>query len=205
MEVMWATVSAVDHDGDVPIRRIIGITGCPGAGKSTFAAQLVAEHADTSVVLPMDGFHFAQRELIRLGRADRKGAPDTFDVGGYVALLQRLRRDPAGTVYAPAFDRRLEEPIANAIGIEPHHTTIVTEGNYLLLPDEGWEHVRPLLDEVWFVDIDDEIRRQRLIARHIAHGRTPTAAASWVESVDEPNAQLILATRSTATRTVPSG
>lgn len=205
MEVMRATVSAVDHDGDVPIRRIIGITGCPGAGKSTLAAQFVAEHADTSVVLPMDGFHLAQRELLRLGRSDRKGAPDTFDVGGYVALLERLRSGPVGTVYAPAFDRQLEEPIANSIGIEPHHTTIVTEGNYLLLSDGGWEHVRPLLDEVWFVDIDDHLRRQRLIARHIAHGRTPAAAASWVDSVDEPNATLILATRAAATRAVPSG
>ena len=80
----------------------------------------------------MDGFHLAGRELIRLGRWQRKGAPDTFDVDGYVSLLTRIRSDPDQTVYAPRFDREIEEPIANAIAIEPRHTTVITEGNYLL-------------------------------------------------------------------------
>ena len=179
-------------------RKIIGITGPPGSGKSTLAAGLAAEHPDTHVVVPMDGFHLANRELVRLGRSRRKGAPDTFDVEGYVTLLRRLRDLPDHTVYAPKFDRDLEEPIANAIAVEPRHTTIITEGNYLLHDDGGWEQVRPQLDECWYVDCEYSARIVRLISRHIEHGRTGPQAAAWVHDVDEPNARLIRTARQTA-------
>ena len=139
----------------------------------------------------MDGFHLAQRELIRIGRADRKGAPDTFDVDGYVALLRRIRDEADTTVYAPRFDRHIEEPIANAIAVEPRHTTVVTEGNYLLHDRDGWAHVRPLLDECWYVECDDTTRIERLVARHVEHGRSDEEAAAWAHAVDEPNARLI--------------
>ncbi len=182
-------------------RRIIGITGCPGAGKSTVAARLAAD-PDTYVVVPMDGFHLAQAELVRLGRAERKGAPDTFDVHGYVALLERIRSEREHTIFAPAFDRHLEEPIAGAIAIDPHHTTVVTEGNYLLHDRDGWERIRPLLDECWFVDVDDVVRISRLVARHVEHGRSDAEAAAWVRDVDEPNARLIRGTRGRADRVV---
>jgi len=176
----------------VGARRIVGIAGCPGAGKSTLAAGLVAEHPETHVLVPMDGFHLANEQLRRLGRADRKGAPDTFDVDGYVVLLERLRgADHDETVYAPRFDRRLEASIANAVAVLPQHTTVITEGNYLLHDQDGWERVRPLLDECWYVDCNYPARIVRLIARHIAHGRSATATADWVRTVDEPNARLI--------------
>ncbi len=190
---------------DIPVdgaaagaRKVIGITGPPGAGKSTLAAGLAAEHPDTHVVVPMDGFHLAQRELIRLGRWQHKGAPDTFDVDGYVALLGRLRREPGHCMYAPKFDRSIEEPIANAIAVEPRHTTIITEGNYLLHDEDGWERVRPLLDECWYVDCEYSARIVRLIARHIEHGRTGPQAAAWVHDVDEPNTRLIRSNREAA-------
>ncbi len=179
-------------------RRVLGIVGCPGSGKSTLAAGLAAEHPETSVVVPMDGFHLAQRELFRLGRMNRKGAPDTFDLFGYLALLERIRTSRDQIVYAPRFDRHTEEPIANAIAIEPRHTTIITEGNYLLHSGEGWERVRPLLDECWYVDCEYSARIVRLIARHIEHGRTGAQAAAWVHDVDEPNSRIIRAGLETA-------
>jgi len=175
----------------VSSRRIVGIAGCPGSGKSTLAAGLVAEHPDTHVLVPMDGFHLADEQLRRLGRSDRKGAPDTFDVDGYVAMLERLRVDDGGTVYAPRFERRIEESIANAIAVEGHHRTVITEGNYLLHDAGGWERVRPLLDECWYVDCSSPTRIARLIARHIEHGRSGAAAVDWVRDVDEPNARII--------------
>lgn len=184
---------------------MIGIVGPPGAGKSTLAAQLAAPHPDSHIVVPMDGFHLAQRQLLRLGRSARKGAPDTFDVDGYVALLARIRGDHERVVYAPFFDRSIEEPIANAIAIEPRHTTVITEGNYLLHTDGGWEQVRPLLDECWYVECDESVRVERLIARHVEHGRARSDAAAWVSAVDQPNAQLIEATRQLADRVVRIG
>ncbi len=183
------------------MRRLIGITGAPGAGKSTYAARLAEQLSPAAIVVPMDGFHLAGRELERLGRADRKGAPDTFDVDGYVDLLDRLRR-ATSTVYAPEFRRDLEEPIAGAIAVESHHTTVITEGNYLLLDGGGWERVRPLLTECWYVECDEDQRITRLVERHVAHGRSPDAARRWVEHTDEPNARLIEATRPRADRVV---
>ena len=151
----------------------------------------------------MDGFHLADVQLDRLGRGDRKGAPDTFDVDGYVAALRRLHDEPDRTLFAPGFERDLEQPLAAAIAIPPSARLVVTEGNYLLLPDSGWERVRPLLTEVWFTEVDDDVRRARLVRRHEQFGKSPETARAWVEQVDEPNAELVAATRASADLVVP--
>ena len=180
-------------------RALLGLVGPPGAGKSTLAAALQAEFADVSQVVPMDGFHLANIELERLARRDRKGAPDTFDSAGYVALLRRLLVQPDDEiVYAPEFRREIEEPIANAIPIHSRTQLIITEGNYLLLDEGPWAQVKELLDEVWYVDIDDEVRLHRLTRRHEQFGRSAAAAAAWVAGTDEPNARLIEASRARA-------
>ncbi|MDP9393986.1 MAG: nucleoside/nucleotide kinase family protein [Actinomycetota bacterium] len=176
-------------------RRLIGLAGPPGSGKSTLAERLVAELAPAAVVVPMDGFHLADVELRRLGRRDRKGAPDTFDAGGYVALLRRLRSADEDVVYAPRFDRSLEEPIAGALGVHRDVPLVVTEGNYLLLETGAWAGVRPLLDEVWYVEPDDDVRRERLVARHVAFGKAEDEARAWALGTDERNATVIAAGR----------
>jgi pantothenate kinase len=170
-------------------RRILGIAGKPGGGKSTVARAVVAQLGERARLVPMDGFHLAQSELVRLGRRDRMGAPDTFDASGYASLLQRLR-GPEPVVYAPEFRRELEEPIAGAIAVPRETPLVVTEGNYLLL----WPEIRPLLDECWYVDTDEELRVQRLIQRHIQFGKTPDYARAWVMRSDERNAELVAAT-----------
>ena len=183
-------------------RRILGLTGAPGAGKSALAEALVAALAPDALLVPMDGFHLAQAELVRLGRQDRKGAPDTFDAAGYVALLRRLREPAEALVYAPQFRRELEEPIAGAIAVPRRAPLIVTEGNYLLLEDEPWGALSDLLDEVWYLDPGEELRRERLIARHVAHGKPPDAAAAWSLGTDQRNADLIELTRARADRII---
>ena len=171
-------------------RVILGITGPPGAGK-TRLAESVASSFDDAVQIPMDGFHLADPELERLGRRDRKGAIDTFDAYGYLDVLQRIRAQAGETVYAPAFDRHIEQPIAGSIAVPPQMTLVVTEGNYLLDDEPPWPSVRKLLSEVWFVDIPREERLRRLVARHIQFGKSPEQAEAWVRDVDEPNAERI--------------
>lgn len=189
-------------------RKLLGLVGAPGAGKSTLAAALLrAVGAERAQVVPMDGFHLANVELQRLGRADRKGAPDTFDSAGYVALLQRLRaqRPDGDIVYAPEFRREIEEPVAGAIAVLPSTQLVITEGNYLLHDVGPWAGAAAMLDEVWYVDIDDALREERLVQRHQQFGRSVEEARAWVASTDAPNARLISATRVRAQHVLPWG
>lgn len=179
-------------------RVLLGITGAPGGGKSTLARCLAAEVGESAVVVPMDGFHLHDDELARQGLSQRKGAPETFDVAGYVALLGRLRAETSTVVYAPEFDRSRELSVSGAIAVRPSHRLVVTEGNYLLLDAPGWREVRPLLEEVWFVDADDAVRRPRLVQRHVDHGKPPEVARRWEQTSDQPNAVLVARTRESA-------
>lgn len=179
-------------------RRLIGIVGKPGSGKSALAHALVDALGADAELLPMDGFHLSNAVLQDLGIADRKGAPHTFDVHGYVALLKRIRSEQNRPIYYPIFDRAIEESIAAQGVIKPTTQLVITEGNYLLLDTGGWEGVRPLLDEIWFVDVDDERRLVGLIARHVRYGRSREAAEAWARGTDELNAQLVMETRERA-------
>jgi pantothenate kinase len=179
-------------------RVIIGLTGSPAAGKSTLAEQLVARLGrelgpDQVAHVPMDGYHLADAALERLGLRDRKGAPATFDAHGYIALLRRLRENTDPVIYAPGFDREIEQPIAGSIAVPRSARVIVTEGNYLLL-DGAWTGARALVDEVWYCRPDENVRLERLLARHVRFGKTPDEAVAWMASTDAPNAAAIAAT-----------
>ena len=178
-----------------PGRRILGLTGTPGSGKSRLAGEIVDALGDDAVLVPMDGFHLAEAELKRLGSHDRKGAFDTFDAGGFVALLRRLRESTEPAVYAPTFRRDLEEAIAGAICVPRNVPLVVTEGNYLLSPDGAWSAVRGLLDEVWYLEPDDDDRMDRLINRHVEFGRDVETANARARGNDQRNAELIVATK----------
>jgi pantothenate kinase len=177
----------VDLPDVPPGIRLLGITGAPGVGKTTVAVALARDLQ--GAVVPMDGFHYADVELVRRGLLARKGAPETFDAEGYAALLARVRvREPA--VVAPMFERDLEQPIAGALAV-PAIGTVVTEGNYLLLDEPRWHAVRRQLDAVWHLRIDDDVRRARLVARHVEFGKTLDEARAWVARVDDANAALV--------------
>jgi pantothenate kinase len=173
--------------GRVP-GRLLGLTGAPGVGKSTLAARLAEEWG--AVVVPMDGFHCADVELRRRGLLERKGVPDSFDAEGLAALLRRVR-DREELVLAPAFERDLEQPLAGALPVPGSAPLVIVEGNYLLLDEPRWAAVRALLDGVWHLRLPQDVRRRRLLARHVAFGKDPAAAEAWVSRVDDPNAVLV--------------
>jgi pantothenate kinase len=181
-------------------RVLLGITGAPGSGKSTLAQALppaLERRGVRAVLVGMDGFHIAHRALAELGLLEVKGAPHTFDVAGYVALLRRLRDPTEGLVWAPEFRRDIEDAVQASVPVAPEVRLVVTEGNYLLL-DGPWRPVRELLDEVWFVEVPERLRHQRLAARHALFGRTPAQAWERTLGSDERNALTVAATRDRA-------
>ncbi len=185
-------------------RRVLGISGAPGAGKTTLVlAVLAAAAGDPRLAgrvahVPMDGYHLPNAELDRLGRRNRKGAPDTFDVQAYAATLATARALPRTALWAPSFDHGVGEPAPDSIEVPEDADLVLTEGNYLLLPDGGWPAVRDQLDEVWFCDLGADQRRSRLIDRHVLTGREVDDAEAWVVRSDEANARLVVGGRDEA-------
>ncbi|WP_209560183.1 nucleoside/nucleotide kinase family protein [Frigoribacterium sp. PvP032] len=180
-------------------RVVVGLAGEPGSGKSTTATALreaLVAAGTSAVVVPMDGFHLAGSTLARLGRLDRKGAVDTFDAAGWLALLRRVRRaEPDETVWAPDYVRGLEEAVAGSIEVAPDVEVVVVEGNYLLVDDEPWRSARAELDLAWWVEVPQAERLRRLVARHVRHGMAEEAALAWATGPDERSAALVRATR----------
>ena len=180
------------EDG-APARLVVGLVGAPGSGKSTIAADLEAKLKDADIfagLIAMDGFHLSDTVLDELGRHDRKGAPDTFDVEGYLATLDRVRADGAKQVLVPIYRRDLHEPVA-AGGIVAGPGVVVTEGNYLALETRGWGAVRERIDLLIHIDVPEEVLVPRLINRHEDFGKNALDAGHWVRTVDLPNARLI--------------
>ena len=178
-------------------RAVVGITGAPGAGKSTLAAELETALRRRGLLagsVPMDGFHFSNAVLDELGRHQRKGAPDTFDVDGYLAILDRVRQAaPEGEpreVLAPVYRRDLHEPVAAGTRVAGRGI-VVTEGNYLALNSLGWEGARERIDLLIMVEVDEAELIRRLVARHMSFGRDRADAGHWVRAVDLPNARLV--------------
>lgn len=191
--------SALLRDGR---RVVLGIVGAPASGKSTVAEALVARMGARAALVGMDGWHLAHTELERLGRVERKGAADTFDAAGFVALLRRVREDDGTVVYAPEFRREIEDPIGSAVPVGPGARLVVVEGNYLAHDEPPWDEVLPLLDACWFVDVDEDLRIERLVARHVHFGRTEEEARERSLGSDQRNAEVIAGTAARATRVI---
>lgn len=184
-------------------RTMIGIVGKPGAGKSTVVTEIQKQFsAEEVAIIPMDGYHLSNEELIKLGRRERKGAPDTFDVEGFISLITRVRNEIDKDHTFPIFHREIEASKADEGIVLRNTKVIVIEGNYLFSEEHNWSEVFPLLDQSWFIEIDDEIRMQRLITRHIKYGKTPQEAEEWSRGSDEENAKFIAKTASRAERII---
>jgi pantothenate kinase len=178
-------------------RLVAAVAGAPGSGKSTLAEKLVAEietrRPGMAAILPMDGYHYDDVLLDRMGRRARKGAPDTFDVGGYRHMLQRLRADNEAAVAVPVFDRDIEIARAGSRLIPHEARIIVTEGNYLLLRDPPWSELQPLFDVTVFIDVPEDVLRERLAARWQGYGMNAEAIRAKLEENDLPNGRRVIA------------
>ena len=205
-EISQLISSLIERAETTGARQLLGIVGAPGTGKSTVAEHVVGLLPPGSgVIVPMDGFHLANTILDGTPLGDRKGAIDTFDADGYVSLLERIRRGTEDVVYAPAYRRGLEEPIAASIAVPATTRFVITEGNYLLAPHPPWDRIPELLDETWFVDVPQDVRIRRLVARHEQFGMSHADAVAWANGTDEVNARFVESTKRRADRTVQWG
>lgn len=191
-------------------RFLLGITGIPGAGKSTLANSLMKNineilHKEIAIVVPMDGFHYHNDILVTKGLLAVKGSFKTFDSEKFVALIKKIASEKVEKIYCPAYDRNLHNPVDDSILIESKHKIIIVEGNYLLLDTCPWKELVDLFDESWFIDTPQAISKERLINRHIVTGRSASEAFHKVNSTDTPNAELILQTRYRANKIIMVG
>jgi pantothenate kinase len=175
-------------------RRIVAIAGAPGSGKSTFSEALqsaISERVDCEI-LPMDGFHFDDYVLNARGDRPRKGAPHTFDVGGFSATLDRLALDDGSEVAVPVFDRAIEIARAGARIIGPAKRLILTEGNYLLLKQPEWAKLANRFDLTIFLQVPEAVLERRLRARWNGYGLSADEIGHKLEGNDLPNARLVV-------------
>ncbi len=186
LEALARKIGAVAYTGK---RRIVALAGPPASGKSTLAETL-ERNDSTMQVVPMDGFHLDNALLIERGLLSRKGAPETFDVAGFIHLIRRLKTED--DVVFPRFDRSLDMSIAGAGIIRPETTTILVEGNYLMLDQPVWRDLRQIWDLSVGIDVSLQVLEQRLLQRWIDHGYTPRDAQAKAEGNDLPNAKLVL-------------
>lgn len=178
-------------------RVIAALAGAPGSGKSTVAERLCdllnSGQPGGAAVLPMDGYHYDDLHLVPAGLRPRKGAPETFDVGGLYHTLKRLRARDEDFVAVPVFDRDIEIARAGARMIRADVPVIVAEGNYLLLGPEPWARLRPMFDVAVLVDVPEAVLRERLTARWRHYDLTPAEIAWKLDGNDLPNGRFVMA------------
>ncbi len=176
-------------------RTILAMAGPPGSGKSTLAERLVSLLNDRTPglaeVLPMDGYHYDDLYLVPAGLRPRKGAPQTFDVGGLYHTLRRLRARDEGEVAVPVFDRAIEIARAGARLIPASVPVIVVEGNWLLLDQSPWDRLRPMYDITVRVEVPEPVLRERLRSRWVGYGLTEPEIFAKLEENDLPNGRLV--------------
>lgn len=188
-------------------RFLLGITGTPGAGKSTLAEALMKNTNKTlqeekAIVVPMDGYHYHNDILIEKGLLPLKGIPQTFDSSKFVMLIKEIATGKSEKIYCPSYDRSLHNPVEDSILIEEGHQIIIVEGNYLLFDTEPWNELGDLFTESWFVETPPETTQERLVSRHVLAGRSIEDAINKINSTDAPNAELIIQTRQRATKVI---
>lgn len=167
------------------------IAGAPGSGKTSLA-RAVAQRLGCAVV-PMDGYHIPKARLTAMDNPEEairyRGAPWTFDGEAMLRDLVRLRDE--GSFAFPSFDHGTGDPVEQDILVTRESKVVLIEGNYLLLNTEPWISISALCDELWFIDCDEAVARDRVIRRHEATGKSHEYAVFRADDNDVPNGRLI--------------
>ncbi|PIE08695.1 MAG: nucleoside/nucleotide kinase family protein [Rhodobacterales bacterium] len=189
-ETLAGRIAALPETG--ARRRLAAIAGAPASGKSTLAEEVVARLVAAgvnAVLMPMDGFHLDNRLLEPMGLLPRKGAPETFDFGGFRATLARVQTE--AQVFLPVFDRSREIAIAGAGEISAETTHVVVEGNYLLFDEDPWRELAPMWDFSAFLEVDEAELESRLLRRWNRFGYPPEEVRAKAFGNDIPNARRV--------------
>ncbi|QUJ78063.1 hypothetical protein KDD17_14605 [Sulfitobacter albidus] len=173
-------------------RLIVAIAGAPGSGKSTLAEDLANRLGAGAAVLPMDGFHLDNATLRAAGLFAHKGAPNTFDAAGFIALLREVRA--GGAVSYPTFDRNADATVPGGGMIDADTRIVLAEGNYLLLDNAPWDRLAPLCDLTVQLHVPRHVLEQRLIDRWLAYGLDPEAARARALGNDMRNVDTVVST-----------
>ncbi|MFC4236998.1 nucleoside triphosphate hydrolase [Thalassospira xianhensis] len=188
------TLIALIRDKQIGDRRLlVAIAGAPASGKSTLSERLhhhLGGDEVGAVVVPMDGYHFDDAILSARGLLPRKGAPETFDTGGFKRTLDAIRADD-DDVYVPVFDRHLELSRGSARCVSQSHRIVLVEGNYLLLSRSPWNQLASLFDLTLFIDIPLPVLERRLVQRWLDHGHDEPSARRKASDNDIPNAHTV--------------
>jgi pantothenate kinase len=195
MSIMKHLTSIIIERARASERYIVAVAGPPGAGKSTVAEELCRLLPEgEATIVPMDGFHYDNAVLEKLGLRERKGAPETFDFPGFEVLLKRLRaKEPR--IAIPLFDRTVELARAGACIVEQNIRFIIVEGNYLLLDEAPWSRLAALFDLRVFIEVQRRELERRLMRRWLDLGQSEQQARHWIETNDMPNVERVLRRR----------
>ena len=173
-------------------RVLIAIAGPPGSGKSTVGELLTGlmnKNLMKTSLIPMDGFHLDNETLEKINLLERKGAPETFDIGAFLSLIKELRFK--NDIKVPLFDRSADKVIKDGQIIPREQDYLVIEGNYLLLDRELWRDLSKYWDYKIFIKIEQTVLKSRLIQRWLGENLTYSEAEARVANNDLINANLV--------------
>ena len=179
-------------------RLVIGLCGIPASGKSSFAQVVVnrvnqmsanGSDGEIAIYIGLDGWHLSRSALAAFPDPQeafaRRGAHWTFSATGYVDFVSKLRAPITDLpIHAPSFSHAIKDPVEDDLQVTSSHRIVLIEGLYVFLNVEPWSVAGHLLHERWFLEVDLEVARERLVQRHVKSGVTDNLEEAMLRARD---------------------